>query len=297
MVQNPGAEIMSQKLKKLEDLLKQLESVVVCFSGGLDSSFLLKVANDVLGERAVGLTAIGPAFPESERNEAQRIADEVGARLITAASREFDNPDYVRNPKDRCYYCKTELYTLAEEHKRKLGFAFVVDGSTVDDMGDYRPGLTAARDTGARSPLLEVGLTKAEVREIARQMGLSFWDKPAAACLASRIPYGTSITSERLSRIERFEKALHRIGLKQVRVRFHHEVARIEVAKDEIDMAFAKREELLREGLAAGFLFVALDLAGYRTGSLNRLLTEADVGGHASGIDRTDLGRSGRRDT
>jgi len=267
---------MLQKLKDLENLLRQLESLVVCFSGGLDSSFLLKVATDVLGERAVGLTAVGPTLPESERQEAQRIAKDLGGRLILADSREVHNPDYVRNPSNRCYYCKSELYALAAEHKRKLGFAFVVDGSTVDDLGDYRPGLGAAREAGARSPLLEVGLTKAEVRELARQMGLDFWDKPASACLASRIPYGTSVTVERLGRVERFEEALHRLGLKQIRVRFHHEVARIEGANDEINVAFTQREAIVREGLAAGFLFVALDLAGYRTGSLNQLLPAAD---------------------
>jgi uncharacterized protein len=267
----------SQKQRDLETLLKQLESVVVCFSGGLDSAFMLKVAVDVLGERAAGLTAVGPTFPESEKQDAQRIAKELGARQILAPSREFQNVDYLRNPSNRCYYCKTDLYALAAEHKQALGFAYVVDGSTLDDVGDYRPGFVAARQAGVRSPLLEVGLTKAEVRELAKGMGLDFHDKPASACLASRIPYGTSVTIERLGRIERFETALHKLGLRQIRVRFHNEVARVEVAQGEMESAFAQREAIVREGLAAGFTFVALDLAGYRTGSLNQLLTAQKV--------------------
>lgn len=264
--------MMLQKQKDLETLLRQLDSVVVCFSGGLDSAFVLKFAVDVLGERAVGFTAFGPTFPELEKQESQRIAKALGARQILAQSREFQNADYIRNPSNRCYYCKTDLYTLAAEHKQALGFAHIIDGSTLDDVGDYRPGFVAAREAGVRSPLLEVGLTKAEVRELAKSMGLDFHDKPASACLASRIPYGTSITIERLSRIERFEAALRKLGLRQIRVRFHNEVARVEVSQDEMESAFAEREAIVREGLAAGFTFIALDLAGYRTGSLNQLL-------------------------
>jgi uncharacterized protein len=270
---------MIQKQKDLEILLKQLESVVVCFSGGLDSAFMLKFAVDALGERAVGFTAVGPTFPEWEKQESQRIAKALGARQILAQSREFQNVDYLRNPSNRCYYCKTDLYALAAEQKQALGFAHVIDGSTLDDVGDYRPGFVAAREAGVRSPLLEVGLTKAEVRELAKAMGLDFHDKPASACLASRIPYGTSITIERLGRIERLEGALHNLGLKQIRVRFHNEVARIEVSKDEIESAFAAREAIVREGLAAGFTFISLDLAGYRTGSLNQLLPASELKG------------------
>jgi uncharacterized protein len=256
----------------MEGLLRRLGSVVVAYSGGLDSAFVLKVAVDVLGDRAVGLTAVGPALPESERLEAERIAKQLGARHILAKSREFQNPDYVKNPSNRCYYCKSDMYALASEHRQKLGFAHVVDGATLDDLGDYRPGLEATRQAGVRSPLLEVGLSKAEVRELARRMGLDFWDKPASACLASRIPYGADVTAERLGRVERFEAALRGRGLKQVRVRFHHEVARIEVAAEEMEAAFAQREAIVKDGLADGFAFVALDLAGYRTGSLNALL-------------------------
>jgi uncharacterized protein len=227
---------------------------------------------DVLGERAVAITSVGPSLPTSELQEAERIAKTIGARHILAESREIHNPDYQRNPNDRCYYCKSDLYSLAAHYQQELGFAYVVDGSTTDDTGDYRPGFRAARECGARSPMLEVGLSKGEIRELAKQMGLDFHDKPASACLASRIPYGTSVTPERLSQVERLETALHQLGLRQLRVRYHHEIARIEVAKDEIETAFAQREAIVREGRAAGFTFVTLDLDGYRTGSLNLLL-------------------------
>jgi pyridinium-3,5-biscarboxylic acid mononucleotide sulfurtransferase len=264
---------MHKKRIELERVLRELGSVVVCFSGGLDSSFLLKVAVDVLGAKAVAISAVGPSFPTAEKREAERIANALGARLIFAESREMRNPDYLRNPSNRCYYCKTDLYALAAEYKTQLGFAQVVDGSTTDDLGDYRPGLMAAREAGIRSPLLEVRLSKSEVSEMAREMGLDFHDKPASACLASRIPYGTSVTAEKLSQIERLENALHQLGLRQVRVRFHNELARIEVAASEMEAAFAARETITREGRAAGFTYVTLDLTGYRTGSLNELLS------------------------
>jgi uncharacterized protein len=267
---------MIQKHQKLETLLRQLGSVVVCYSGGLDSAFLLKVAVDVLGQRAVAITAVGPSFPASERRDAERIARMLGARHLFAESREIHNPDYQRNPSDRCYYCKSDLFALMSEFKEQLELAQVIDGSTTDDVGDYRPGFRAAREAGIRSPLLEVGLSKSEVRQLAKQMGLDFYDKPAAACLASRIPYGTSVTVERLGQIERLETALHQLGLKQVRVRFHHEVARIEVSPEQLEAAFALREAIVREGRSAGFTFVALDLSGYRTGSLNQLLASSE---------------------
>ena len=260
------------KLTRLRQHLSDLGSVVVAYSGGLDSAFVLAVSNQVLGERALGVTAHSPSVPERERHDAERIARELGARHRVIQSQEIHDPRYASNPENRCFYCKSELYTLTEQVRRELGFAYVVNGTNVDDLGDYRPGLEAAKNAGVRSPLVEVGLTKDETRVLAKELGLGFWDKPAAACLSSRIPYGTSVTPERLKQIEQLEDALHRLGLRQVRVRYHQDLARIEVAKDELEAAFGHRDAIVKAGKAAGFTFVSLDLAGYRTGSLNASL-------------------------
>jgi uncharacterized protein len=264
------------KLEQLRALMSDMQSVIVAYSGGLDSAFVLAVAHDVLGERALGLTAVSPSLPERERQDAVRIAAALGARHELVESNEIHNPSYASNPSDRCFYCKSELYTITERRKRELGFAHVVNGTNVDDLGDYRPGLEAAKQAGVRSPLLEVDLHKDEVRELARALDLDFWDKPAAACLSSRIPYGTAVTPERLQRVEQLEDALHALGLRKVRVRYHDELARIEVGQDELERAFAAREAITRAGKAAGFTFVTLDLAGYKTGSLNQLLRVID---------------------
>jgi len=226
----------------------------------------------VLGDRALGLTAVSASLPAREREDAIRIARAIGARHELVESNEIHNPSYAANPSDRCFHCKSELYTITARRQRELGFAHVVNGTNVDDLGDYRPGLDAAKQAGVRSPLLEAALHKAEVRELAREVGLDVWDKPAAACLSSRIPYGTAVTPERLKQIERLEDALHDLGLRQVRVRYHQDLARIEVAKQELEAAFAQREAIVKAGKAAGFTFVSLDLAGYRTGSLNAAL-------------------------
>ncbi len=257
------------KLQKLRELLGDMGSVVVAFSGGLDSSFVLKVATDVLGDKAMGLTAVSASMPQRERREAVRVAGQLGARHVLIESRELQDANYASNPRNRCYYCKSELFALAHRKRQELGFSTVVDGANLDDLGDFRPGLDAGREAGVRSPLVEAGLTKAEIRELAREMSLDFSDKPASACLSSRIPYGVAVTAERLQQIERLEDALMALGLKQVRARFHYDVARIEVAKDEMETAFRRRDEIAAAGKAAGFSFVALDLEGYRTGSLN----------------------------
>ncbi len=266
------ASSIDQKLERLKELLRGFESVVVAFSGGFDSSFLLKVASDVLGDRAVGLTSVSASLPARERMEAVRIAEEYGALHLLVHTEELDNPNYTKNPKNRCYYCKTELFSVALEKKRELGFAEVVDGSTLDDLDDFRPGHEAAREAGVRSPFVEVGFRKSELRELARQMELDYWDRPSSACLSSRIPYGVEINADRLRRIEAFEDALRDLGLKQLRVRFHDQVARIEVAEEEMKTAFERRTAIVQAGKAAGFTFIALDLAGYRSGSLNALL-------------------------
>jgi pyridinium-3,5-biscarboxylic acid mononucleotide sulfurtransferase len=274
----PGAVIHERvvstqpKLAQLRALFRDMGSVVVAYSGGLDSAFVLAVAHEVLGDKALALTAVSPSLPRREREDAVRIARAIGARHELVESSEIHNPSYASNPSNRCFHCKSELYTLTDRRQRELGFACVVNGTNVDDLGDYRPGLEAARLAGVRSPLLEAELRKDEVRELARALALDFWDKPAAACLSSRIPYGTAVTPERLQRVEQLEDALHALGLRQVRVRFHDELARIEVAQAEMDRAFAARDAITRAGKAAGFTFVTLDLAGYKTGSLNQLL-------------------------
>ena len=263
---------MASKLEQLRALFRDLGSVVVAYSGGLDSAFVLAVAHDTLGAHALGLTAHSPSVPQREREDAEQIARTLGARHRVIESRELHDPRYASNPANRCFYCKSELYTLTEQVRRELGFAHVVNGTNLDDLGDYRPGLEAAKNAGVRSPLVEVGLSKSETRELAKSLGLGFWDKPAAACLSSRIPYGTSVTPERLQQIEALEDALHALGLRQVRVRYHDTLARIEVAKDELEAAFAQRDAIVKAGKAAGFTYVSLDLAGYRTGSLNAAL-------------------------
>ena len=260
------------KLARVREVVRGLGSALVAYSGGLDSAFVLALCARELGERAVGFTAVSPSLPVREREDATRIAQAIGARHELVESNEIHDPDYAKNEKDRCFHCKSELYTLTEARRVELGFAHVVNGTNLDDLGDYRPGLEAAKNASVRSPLVEANLTKDDVRGIARHLGFDFWDKPAAACLSSRIPYGTSVTHERLAQVERLEDALHALGLRKLRVRHHDEVARIEVGADEMERAFAHRNAIVEAGTAAGYTFVALDLAGYVTGSLNRSL-------------------------
>ena len=239
---------MESKLASLRQTLEGLESVVVAFSGGLDSAFLLGVAQQTLGTRAVGLTAWSPSVPQRERADAARIATALGAQHLVVESQEIHDPRYAANPENRCFFCKSELYKLTEQKRRELGFQHVVNGTNVDDLGDYRPGLDAAKQAGVRSPLVDAGLHKDEIRAIAKELGFGFWDKPAAACLSSRIPYGTAVTEERLRQVEQLEDALHALGLRQVRVRHHEALARVEVAQSELDAAFAARAAIVQAG-------------------------------------------------
>lgn len=247
-------------------------SALVCYSGGIDSALVLAVARRVLGERAFGLTAVSPSLPASERADAVRIAEALGANHLLVTSNELEREGYRNNGPDRCFHCKSELYEIARAKAAELGVAVVVNGTNTDDLGDHRPGLEAARRAGVRSPLVEASLGKADVRELSRELGIDAWDKPAAACLSSRIPYGTSVTRERLSQIEGFETELKALGLRQVRVRHHETIARIEVGLAEIARVVELRERLVEAGKKHGFHYVTLDLAGYRMGSHNELI-------------------------
>ena len=261
------------KITRLRRRLAELESVVVCFSGGVDSGYLLAEAVGVLGDRAVALTAVSPSLASEEGAAARRLAEQIGARHLLVDTAEVDDPRYAANPVNRCYFCKTEVYGQAVREAARLGIPHVVDGFNVDDRGDYRPGRQAARERGVRSPLDEAGFAKSDIREAARRIGLPVWNKPALACLSSRFPYGTPITSERLTQVAACEQVLREQGFTVCRVRYFGRRARIEVAPEEV--ARLGNGTLLAEVAArfraAGFDEVEVDPDGYRQGSLNEL--------------------------
>ena len=250
-----------------------MESVVVAYSGGTDSTLMLKVAHDCLGERAVALTAVSASLAAHERAEAEEIARQIGAQHVLIESHETDDPNYLANAPNRCYFCKTDVYSRLVEYARREGYRYVVDGTNADDVGDHRPGRQAARERGVRSPLQEAGLTKAEIREMARALGLPNWDKPAAACLSSRIPYGTAITLPMLSQVGQAEWALGQMGFRQLRVRHHGQVARIEVEPADFLAVLTLRGQIVEQFKALGYAYVTLDLAGFRSGSMNEVIT------------------------
>jgi pyridinium-3,5-biscarboxylic acid mononucleotide sulfurtransferase len=262
------------KLAELERLLRDMGRVVVAYSGGVDSTFLLRVAADTLGDDALGVTARSDSYPERELEEATRLAQEMGARHLVVDTHEMESESYVANPNNRCYFCKTELWDTLGPIASQQGFTAMVDGFNADDVGDYRPGAMAAKEHGVRSPLLEAGLTKQEIRALSREMGLATWDKPAMACLSSRVPYGERITREKLEQIDRAENLLRELGYRQLRVRHHGDVARIELAPEDMPRFFAEglAEPIARRIKELGFQYVTLDLLGYRSGSLNEVL-------------------------
>ncbi|MBJ6726986.1 ATP-dependent sacrificial sulfur transferase LarE [Geomesophilobacter sediminis] len=266
------SETVDAKYANLQASLKEMGSLLVAFSGGVDSTFLLKVAIETLGSAAVcAVTATSPTYPESELEEAIRLAGVVGARQILVESNELEIPGFSGNPHNRCYHCKSELFSICVAKAKELGLNFVADGSNTDDLGDYRPGRQAACELNVRSPLLEAGLSKEEIRELSRRLGLPTWSKQPYACLASRFPYGVEITEGRLKQVERCEEFLKGEGFKVYRVRFHGENARIELGEAELPRLL---DPLLRKRVveffrAAGFTYVALDLQGYRSGSMN----------------------------
>lgn len=266
-------DTMYDKLTRLRQALLDMSSVAIAYSGGTDSAFLLAVAHDVLGDRALALTADSPSVPRAELAEAQALAASLGVRHVILPTAELDDPAYRANTPDRCYFCKGHYLGELRAYAQARSFDFLVDGSNVDDLGDHRPGQRAARERGIRSPLQEAGLTKAEIRALARERGLPNWDKPAVACLASRIPYGTPVTAETLAQIERAEECLHRLGFRQARVRHHGAVARLELEAADLARAIELREAIDAGVRAAGFTYVALDLAGFRSGSMNLTLT------------------------
>ena len=259
------------KLAGARERISACGSAVVAFSAGVDSTFVLAVAREVLGERAFALTAHSPSVPQAERAEARALAARLGARHLERESQEQDDPGYVANGSDRCYHCKRELYRLCAEAARELGAAAILDGFNADDRLDHRPGHRAAEEALVRSPLAEAGLSKLEVRAWSEAYGLPTWDKPQMACLASRIPYGTPVTPERLAQIERAEAALRALGLRDLRVRHHGDVGRVEVGDGEMQAAFARRAEVAAAVKAAGFRVAALDLEPFRSGRLNEL--------------------------
>jgi len=265
---------LRQKEERLFSILGGMGRVLVAFSGGTDSAYLAWAANHVLGPSAIAMTADSASLPRSHKTDAEAFVAQFGIRHEYVESREFENPDYARNNPDRCFHCKDELFMRLEEVGRARGFEHIVYGVNADDLGDYRPGQNAARLHQVAAPLADAGLTKAEIRELSRAAGLPTWDRPASACLSSRIPYGTPVTIETVKTIETGEEEIKALGFRQFRVRFHGEVVRLEIAGDEMEKALtlpmARRfTEIFK---ALGFKYVTLDLEGYRQGSLNEVL-------------------------
>ncbi|MBX6763774.1 MAG: ATP-dependent sacrificial sulfur transferase LarE [Rubrobacteraceae bacterium] len=261
---------LERRLQQLEGIVRPHGSALVAFSGGVDSSLALAVAARVLPkERVLAVTSDNETYLPSELEEARRFVASLGVEHVIINTRELDDPNYASNPTNRCYFCKSTLYTDLKKIAEERGYGCIVDGANADDEGDWRPGRKAARELGVLSPLSAAGMGKEEVRALARHLGLPTWDKPALACLSSRFPYGQEITPEKLAQVARAEEFLRREGFRQVRVRHHGEIARLEVGEEEMERAFAMRGEISTELKEAGFLYVALDLSGYRSGSLN----------------------------
>lgn len=270
----PDPADLAEKEEALFGVLHKLGRVIVAYSGGTDSAYLAWAAHQVLGRDAVAITADSASIPASHKRDAEAFARQCGFRHEYIETHEFENPEYVKNDKDRCFHCKDELFKRLDDYARKRGFAHIIYGVNKDDLGDYRPGQRAAKMHEVRAPLVEAGLMKTEIRELARRAGLSIWDRPAAACLSSRVPYGTPVTIHTIKTIEQGEETIRALGFQQFRVRFHGDVVRIEIAKEELPKALTVENAQAFTAIfkQLGFLYVTLDLEGYRQGSLNAAL-------------------------
>ncbi|MBV8884963.1 MAG: ATP-dependent sacrificial sulfur transferase LarE [Chroococcidiopsidaceae cyanobacterium CP_BM_RX_35] len=265
---------LEQKLAQLKTLFAEMERALIAYSGGVDSTLVAKIAYDVLGNRAMAVTAVSPSLLPEELEDAKVQAAEIGILHQVIQTHEMDNPNYTGNPVNRCYFCKSELHDTLKPLAMQLGYPYVVDGVNADDLRDYRPGIQAAKERGVRSPLAELGITKAEVRQLSQQLGLTWWDKPAQPCLSSRFPYGEEITVGKLQRVGRAEIYLRKLGLKNLRVRSEGDTARIELPPEQIKEFVLTTDlpTLVAVFQSYGFIYVTLDLEGYRSGKLNQIL-------------------------
>lgn len=269
---SPVKTSQQAKLKQLQQMLKDLKSCVIAYSGGVDSTFLIKVAYDTLGKNALAVTATSSTYPKRELQDAKRYAHKIGIPHVIIHSEELEIPKFSDNPPQRCYYCKKELFRKIQQIAKEHRLNAVLDGSNADDRFDYRPGATARKELGIKSPLKDVGLTKQEIRGLSHTMYLESAEKPAFACLASRFPYGVKITNERLKQVESAEEFLFSLGVKQYRVRYHNHIARVEVATNDFQTILTHARQIVKRFKKLGFTYITLDLEGYRTGSLNEVL-------------------------